>query len=560
MAAYYKVEVSLGTNAVEVGIPSPQTVNVVLPLVGPQGPAGPQGEQGPPGEVSGSIDYANVTNKPAAFPPESHTHVAADVTDFATAVAAAAPPTTDASLLTSGTLSDARLSSAVTASLGKADSASQPGHTHTLSDITDAGTAAASNTGDFATSAQGSLADTAVQPGDLATVATTGDYDDLTDKPTIPTASTATPSALGVAAAGTSADFARADHVHALPSADDLNLGVTDSVEFAAIRTQSLRLDDATSGFAAEIDASAGLSDDRTYSVPDASGTLALTADFAAPPAIGSTTPNSGAFTTLTANNGTLTASAPVLDLAQTWNNSGTTFTGLKVTATDTASAAASVIADFSLGSTSVFAVTKNGIRLRKGVDGTINTFLETSSGDAGGDLFIRSSAGGNTFRFIAYQNDCYCDNSAAGRWVFRNSATTTRFAITAAGGIQLNNNQVELIPDGTDTLAQRRTTNPQTFRLYNTVSGTANVNFERANFRWASNEFIIDAEAGGTGTLRGIKIGSATSSLLGFYGVTPVDQPATVADPAGGGTIDTEARTAINDLIDRLQELGLIA
>jgi hypothetical protein len=55
MAAYYKVEVSLGTNAVEVGIPSPQSVNVVLPLVGPAGPqgaagaAGATGAQGPQG-------------------------------------------------------------------------------------------------------------------------------------------------------------------------------------------------------------------------------------------------------------------------------------------------------------------------------------------------------------------------------------------------------------------------------------------------------------------------------------------------------------------------------
>jgi len=37
----------------------------------------------------------------------------------------------------------------------------------------------------FATSTQGSLADTAVQPGDLATVATTGSYTDLIDKPTL---------------------------------------------------------------------------------------------------------------------------------------------------------------------------------------------------------------------------------------------------------------------------------------------------------------------------------------------------------------------------------------
>lgn len=37
----------------------------------------------------------------------------------------------------------------------------------------------------FATAAQGATADSAVQPGDLATVATTGDYDDLTNLPTL---------------------------------------------------------------------------------------------------------------------------------------------------------------------------------------------------------------------------------------------------------------------------------------------------------------------------------------------------------------------------------------
>ena len=112
---------------------------------------------------------------------------------------------------------------------------------------------------------------------------------------------------------------------------------------------------------------------------------------------------------------------------------------------------------------------------------------------------------------------------------------------------------------DGSSALGVRNATNPQMFRIYNTW--TSATNFERLNVRWASDECIIDAEAGsGGGTLRGIKIGSATSSLLGFYGATPVDRPATVADPAGGGTIDAEARTAINDIIDRLQELGLIA
>lgn len=59
---------------------------------------------------------------------------------------------------------------------------SDVGHTHTVSDITDF------DDGDYATSAQGALADTAVQPGDLATVATTGDFADLTGSPVSDTA------------------------------------------------------------------------------------------------------------------------------------------------------------------------------------------------------------------------------------------------------------------------------------------------------------------------------------------------------------------------------------
>jgi hypothetical protein len=54
MAAYYKVDVSLNTNAVEVGLPSPQTVNVTIPLVGPAGPQGPAGEAG-----AGAVESVN---------------------------------------------------------------------------------------------------------------------------------------------------------------------------------------------------------------------------------------------------------------------------------------------------------------------------------------------------------------------------------------------------------------------------------------------------------------------------------------------------------------------
>jgi hypothetical protein len=49
------------------------------------------------------------------------------------------------------------------------------------------GTAATTDASAYATAAQGAKADTATQPGDLATVATSGDYDDLSNKPTVPT-------------------------------------------------------------------------------------------------------------------------------------------------------------------------------------------------------------------------------------------------------------------------------------------------------------------------------------------------------------------------------------
>ncbi len=70
----------------------------------------------------------------------------------------------------------------------------------------------------------------------------------------------------------------------------------------------------------------------------------------------------------------------------------------------------------------------------------------------------------------------------------------------------------------------------------------------------------ILDGRNIQTGRTTGTKIGTAIDQLLSFYGVTPVNQPATISDPSGGGTQDSEARTAINALIDRLQELGLIA
>ena len=70
----------------------------------------------------------------------------------------------------------------------------------------------------------------------------------------------------------------------------------------------------------------------------------------------------------------------------------------------------------------------------------------------------------------------------------------------------------------------------------------------------------ILDARKIQVGKGTGLEIGTEAAQKIAFHGTTPVIQGATINDPAGGGTQDAEARTAINALIDRLQDKGIIA
>ena len=118
---------------------------------------------------------------------------------------------------------DARADARVVAGItGKLDASAVSTFGGTLIDDADAaaarttlglGTAAVAASGDFATAAQGTLADSATQPGDLATVATSGSYNDLSNLPTLFSGAyadlTGKPT-LGTAAATASTDYATA--------------------------------------------------------------------------------------------------------------------------------------------------------------------------------------------------------------------------------------------------------------------------------------------------------------------------------------------------------------
>ena len=60
----------------------------------------------------------------------------------------------------------------------------------------------------------------------------------------------------------------------------------------------------------------------------------------------------------LTVGGKTATTDAPILNLSQTWNNAATTFTGLKLNVTDTASAADSKLLNLQRTGTSIFSIT----------------------------------------------------------------------------------------------------------------------------------------------------------------------------------------------------------
>jgi hypothetical protein len=91
---------------------------------------------------------------------------------------------------------------------------------------------------------------------------------------------------------------------------------------------------------------------------------------------------------------GTITASAPVLDASQTWNNAAVTFTGLKFNAAGTSdanSATASLLMDLQVGGSSVFVLRKSG-----GAYGPLGTAAAVSYGttaNVGTGLFFPSTA-----------------------------------------------------------------------------------------------------------------------------------------------------------------------
>lgn len=163
-----------------------------------------------------------------------------------------------------------------------------------------------------------------------------------------------------------------------------------------------------------------------------------------------------------TYNAGTLTTDKKALDLSATWNSAGTTFTGIKLNVTDTASASGSKLIDLQVGAASQFAVDKSN------ATGVTCARLQASNRIDATNL-IAVSSGANI--------------------------TPTTYGLGVSGTMD-----TILTRDAADTLAQRRTTNVQAFRLYRTFTDASNLAYTAAK-QDATTGYILDSVNAGTGT-----------------------------------------------------------
>lgn len=194
----------------------------------------------------------------------------------------------------------------------------------------------------------------------------------------------------------------------------------------------------------------------------------------------------------LTIASGTLTASAPALNISQTWTT-GATFNALLVNITDTSSAADSLLMDLQVSGASKFSVRKDGLLVRLGgANATI---------DSTGRLVV----GNSTY-----------DTSIGSLWT----------VVANTGALRSNvrsyplsfGTDVILLGDAANTLALRNGTVPQKFIVYNTESSSL-ANYERGVFSWRDGTDVlqIGMQKGGTGQSRIVELFGPLDIRFGF-------------------------------------------
>lgn len=103
--------------------------------------------------------------------------------------------------------------------------------------------------------------------------------------------------------------------------------------------------------------------------------------------------------------------------------------------------------------------------------------------------------------------------------------------------------------------------TQQNVFRIYR-VLGFPTTNYERLKVGAEGTQFVVAPEAGGTGVLRGLRLG-VSGGQVGFYGATPVARAAAITSPTAPSAsyVQAEAqsmKTAVDAMRTALANIGI--
>jgi len=197
---------------------------------------------------------------------------------------------------------------------------------------------------------------------------------------------------------------------------------------------------------------------------------------------------------------------ADIFDMADTWNNGATTFAAIKMNVTNTASAADSLLMDLQVGGVSALRLVASDGRLAFGGAVLANAHQIYATGTNTSTSILAFGKRGTWATFLAGN-----ESSISGAVVRSDAIIGFASTATPADGA-ISASDVRLYRDAADTLAQRRGTTAQAFRLYNTFTDASN--YERGFMRYASNILEIGHEAAGTGSA------TRTTRIYGGNGV----------------------------------------
>lgn len=187
-----------------------------------------------------------------------------------------------------------------------------------------------------------------------------------------------------------------------------------------------------------------------------------------------------------------------ILALAATWNTSGTP-TALDVDVTDTASNAASLLANFKVGGASMFWLSKDGrLRIGSGSEASpafsFNSDTNTGIFNRTADVLAFATAGTNRFELTTDS--------------FRMSSNMLLSWSSAGAGAAAGD--VVLARDASAILGLRNGANAQTLRVYKSYTDASN--YERFSIGSSAFSFDLVSESGGSGSQKNIRLGSNSS------------------------------------------------